>query len=329
MTALIEGRHLVKTFPAGRGWLTRKRVLHAVDDVSLELASGETVALVGESGSGKSTIGRLLLALLEPSAGEIRYRGYAVEGMTPSRRRDFRREVQVVFQDAGASLNPRRSIGASIEVPLRYNLGLAPGVARERANALLDTVGLAPGVFRDRLPHELSGGQRQRVGIARAIACNPRVIVADEPVSALDVSVRAQILSLMRRLQGERAIASLFITHDLGVVRAIADRVIVLYLGAVMEEGAVDAILTRPLHPYTRSLLAATPVPDPAMRERARPKLVGEIPSPLNKPSGCRFHTRCPHAIDRCRAEAPVLEKRCEVKVACHRADELMTAGGL
>jgi ABC-type glutathione transport system ATPase component len=241
----------------------------AVDGISVAIHAGETVALVGESGSGKSTLGRMLLGLATPSEGEICYRGQPLAKLDPATRRVFRREVQVVFQDTGASLNPRHTVGQSVGLPLRHNLGIGGMEAARRVDELLDQVGLDPSRFRDRLPHELSGGQRQRVGIARALASDPAVIVADEPVSALDVSVRAQVLGLMHRLRQERGLAYLFITHDLGVVRALADRVMVMQGGRLVEEGSADAVLTAPRHAYTQRLLAATPVPDPS-RQAAR-----------------------------------------------------------
>ncbi len=242
------------------GLFGRRQWLRAVDGVSLSIAPGETVAVVGESGSGKTTLGRMLLGLLPPSSGTIRFRGESLDGLCGAARRRFRREVQVVFQDTGASLNPRHSIGHSVAVPLRWNLGLPAAEAEARAGTLLDQVGLPAAEFFRRMPHALSGGQRQRVGIARALASDPSLVVADEPVSALDVSVRAQVLRLMRQLQAEHGLAYLFITHDLGVVRAMADRVAVMYRGRVVETGPADAVLGAPQHDYTRALLAATPM---------------------------------------------------------------------
>jgi ABC-type glutathione transport system ATPase component len=235
--------------------------LRAVDGVSLSVAPGETVALVGESGSGKSTLGRMLLGLDRPDEGLVTYEGADIATLDAVARRRFRAAVQVVFQDSGTSLNPRRTIAGSLGVPLRYNLGLGRAEVRLRVDALLERVGLDPAQFRGRLPHELSGGQRQRVGIARALASNPRVIVADEPVSALDVSVRAHILRLLRDLQRQDGLACLFITHDLGVVRAIADRVVVLYRGRIVEQGPTARVMSDPVHAYTRTLLEAVPRP--------------------------------------------------------------------
>ena len=262
---LLEARGVSRLFPIrGTGSLWRRRQLQtAVDDVSVCVNPGEVVALVGESGSGKTSLGRMLLGLGAPSSGSIHYRGQDIRMLRGAARQQFRSDVQVVFQDSGASLNPRRSIAQSIALPLLYNRKLGRAAATAEADALLDQVGLPPAHFRDRLPHQLSGGQRQRVGIARALASNPTVIVADEPVSALDVSVRAQILRLMADLQRKKGLAYLFITHDLGVVRALADRVLVMYQGQVVESGTADDVLEHPAHAYTQRLLAATPVPDP------------------------------------------------------------------
>ena len=263
---LLEARDVSRLFPVrASGGLFRARTMQrAVDHVSVQIQPGEVLALVGESGSGKTTLGRMLLGLTAPSEGAILYKGQDIASHRGDAKRGFRREVQVVFQDTGGSLNPRRSIGQSVALPLACHRGLAGRDAAKEVDALLDQVGLPPAHFRDRLPHELSGGQRQRVGIARALASNPSVIVADEPVSALDVSIRAQILRLMADLQREKNLAYLFITHDLGVVRAMADRVMVMYQGRVVETGDADTVLDTPQHDYTRKLLAATPVPDPS-----------------------------------------------------------------
>jgi ABC-type glutathione transport system ATPase component len=259
--ALMRVDDVSRDFPQRGGLFARRESLRAVDGVSLSIATGETVAVVGESGSGKTTLGRMLLGLLAPSSGTISFRGEPIDQLRGAARKEFRRKVQVVFQDTGASLNPRRSIGDSVALPLRWNLGLGAAEAAGRAAGLLDQVGLPPAQFAHRMPHALSGGQRQRVGIARALASGPSLVIADEPVSALDVSVRAQVLRLMRQIQIERGLAYLFITHDLGVVRAVADRVVVMFRGRVVEQGAAGAVLDAPTHAYTRSLLAATPVP--------------------------------------------------------------------
>ncbi len=324
MTPLIEGHQLRKTFAVGRGLFGARRALRAVDGVSLAIEEGETVALVGESGSGKSTLGRLLLGLTPPSSGRVTYRGRALEGLRGEAWRRFRREVQVVFQDSGSALNPRRTVGSSVELPLRYGLRLGRQAARREAAALFERVGLAPGTYLQRYPHELSGGQRQRAGIARAIASHPRFVVADEPVAALDVSVRAQVLRLLRSIQVDTGLAYLFITHDLGVVRAIAGRVLVIYLGVIVESGPVGSVFRDPGHPYTRALLAATPIPDPARRITRPEPLHGDIPSPLAPPPGCRFHTRCPLAQEVCRRmEPPVVPFPDGVEAACHFAVEV------
>jgi oligopeptide/dipeptide ABC transporter ATP-binding protein len=327
VTALIEGRNLSRVFDVRSGVFGPRRPLRAVDDVSIAIEAGETVALVGESGSGKSTLGRMLLGLLPPTAGAILYDGKPINALRGADWKRFRREVQVVFQDTATSLNPRKTIGASLEVPLRYNLGLDGREARERAGELLSGVGLDPTIFLGRYPHELSGGQRQRVGVARAIASRPRFVVADEPVSALDVSVQAQVLKLLRDLQQSSNLAELFITHDLGVVRAVASQVLVMYLGSLVEHGPVAALFAAPGHPYTRALLAATPVPDPLRRQGQR-GLGGEIPSPLAPPPGCRFHPRCPFVQDVCRTTPPPLVPLPNgLESACHFASDIQALG--
>jgi ABC-type glutathione transport system ATPase component len=262
---LLEARDVGRLFPIrGTGGLLRPaQMQRAVDGVSVAVYPGEVVALVGESGSGKTTLGRMLLGLTAPSSGSILYRGTDLRSLPADTARRFRRDVQVVFQDSGGSLNPRHPIARAIALPLQYNRGLDAAAIASEVDALLDQVGLPPAHFRHRLPHELSGGQRQRVGIARALASQPAVIIADEPVSALDVSVRAQILRLMADLRRDKGLAYLFITHDLGVVRALADRVVVMTGGKVVESGDADTVLDSPAHAYTRQLLAATPVPDP------------------------------------------------------------------
>ena len=328
---LIEAVDVVKQFPI-RGRLgTSKALLTAVDHVTLAVHPGETVALVGESGSGKSTLGRLLLDLDRPTSGEVRFRGRGLRTLSAEARRDYRRNVQVVFQDTGSSLNPRHDIATSVGLGLRYNLGQSAGRADEAAGDLLRLVGLDPASYAHRSPLELSGGQRQRVAIARAMASDPDFIVADEAVSALDVSVRAQVLMVMKRLQVTRGLAYLFITHDLGVVRTVSERVVVLYLGQVVNSGPTDDVFGRPSHPYTKALLEAATVPDPAVRQRQRLRLRGDIPSPIDPPSGCRFHTRCPLARDRCRTEAPELRViRPGVETRCHfpaEVAEMRSAG--
>jgi ABC-type glutathione transport system ATPase component len=273
ISPLLEACAVSRQFPIrGSGSLLRQPAYQlAVDQVSVALYAGEVVAVVGESGSGKTTLGRMLLGLTTPSAGSIKYRGADISRLHGQDWRRFRRDVQVVFQDTGGSLNPRHPIGDSIALPLRFNLAMNARAAAIEVDRLLAQVGLSPKDFRHRLPHELSGGQRQRVGIARALASRPAVIVADEPVSALDVSVRAQILRLMADLRREQQLAYLFISHDLGVVRALADRVVVMYQGCVVEAGSADAVFNHPDHEYTQRLLAATPVPDPSQPLQALP----------------------------------------------------------
>ncbi len=312
---LLRAEGLTKRFAAPGGLLRGRRgALVAVDDVALELRRGEVVALVGESGSGKTTLGRLLLGLLRPSAGRILFAGRELAGRRDA---DFRRRVQPVFQNPWSSLDPRWSVERIVREPLdAHRIGDARRRG-ERVRELLGEVGLGESLLQAH-PHELSGGQRQRVAIASALALEPDLIVADEPVSALDVLVQAQILNLTARLQREHGLAILFITHNLAVVEHIADRVCVMYLGRIVEEGPVDVVLRAPEHPYTRALIEAAPVPDPARRRRPEP-LRGEIPSPLDPPRGCHFHPRCPLAEPRCSLEVPLLSRFAPGHVAaCH-----------
>jgi len=314
MSALLEVDGLVKHFP-GRGGTT----VHAVDDISFTIASGETLALVGESGCGKSTTGRLVLALLEPTAGAIRFDGADIVGRGPRDLKGLRRRAQIVFQDPYASFDPRRRVGDSVVEPL-----VAQGRRSEvpsRRDELFAMVGLDPAAAH-RYPHEFSGGQRQRLAIARALSVQPDLIVLDEPVSALDVSIQAQVLNLLSQLRQHLGLAFLFISHDLAVVRNVADRVAVMHLGEIVETAPAADLYATPRHPYTQALLSAVPDPDPAV-ERARQRIVlhGEIPSPLDPPSGCRFHTRCWQAIDRCATEPPRLRELAPGHaVACHLA---------
>ncbi|MFW5833696.1 MAG: ABC transporter ATP-binding protein [Pseudomonadota bacterium] len=317
-THLLTVEGLKKHFPVHSGLLNRVSAhVKAVDGVSFHVARGEIFCVVGESGCGKSTVGRLVTRLLAPTAGTIHLGGEDVTDLGPEQVRRFRREIQIVFQDPYASLNPRLKVREIVAEPLE-NFGLASGAEkRRRVGDLLERVGLRAEVM-DRYPHEFSGGQRQRLGIARALALNPSLIVADEPVSALDVSVQAQVLNLLMDLQAEFGLSYLFISHDLGVVEHIGHRIAVMYLGRIVELAPKRALFDAPLHPYTRALLAAAPVPDPRAK---REKLVieGDVPSPMAPPPGCHFHTRCPFAVERCRRDDPALRRIADGRlVACH-----------
>ncbi len=303
--ALLEVRGIVKRFPVERGVLAARGHVHAVEGVDLEVRPGEVLAIVGESGSGKSTLARCILRLIDPTEGTVRFDGVDVTALRGKDLASFRQRVQPVFQDPFSSLDPRWPIGRSIRESLdAYRIGTKAERA-ERVTDLLERVGLS-GELAGRRPHELSGGQRQRVGIAAALAPKPQMLVADEPVSALDVSVQAQVLNLLARLQHELGLAVVFVAHDLAVVHHLAHRVAVMYLGRIVETGSRAQVFDDPRHPYTQALLEAIPHPDPDRRLNA-PELAGEIPSPISPPPGCRFHTRCPVAIDRCRTDDPVL----------------------
>jgi oligopeptide transport system ATP-binding protein len=312
---LLEVSQLVKHFTIRKGFLGKRAYVHAVDDVSFELATGETLALVGESGCGKSTTGRLVLRLIEPTSGMVRFADRDLGGLSERDLRAARRDMQIIFQDPYSSLNPRMTVGQMLEEPLMLH-GFATGRRRERVAEILALVGLTP-EHGERYPHQFSGGQRQRIGIARAIAVEPKLVVCDEPVSALDVSIQAQVVNLLRDLQKRLGLAYLFIAHDLAVVKHIADRVAVMYLGRIVEIGTKRSVFNEPRHPYTHALLSAIPVPDPRAR-RDRLVIGGDVPSPVDPPSGCRFRTRCPHARERCTREVPPLAVEDGHGVACH-----------
>jgi len=312
---LVEARELTKEFPAAG-----KKTVHAVSGVSLQIRKGETLGLVGESGCGKSTLGRLLIHTLQPTSGEVLFRGQSVTRMKDSDFKPLRKEMQLVFQDPYASLDPRMTVRDLVAEPIEtWEKRGSREEVTERVRELLRAVGV-PEEFLYRYPHQFSGGQRQRIGIARAIAADPSFIVCDEPVSALDVSVQNQILNLLKELKESRDLTYLFISHDLSVVRYLADRVCVMFLGRICEIGPTEAVYEHPRHPYTRFLLDAVPVPDPAARGKEVRLLKGEAPSPADPPSGCRFRTRCPYATERCAAEEPALRDADGVQVACHRA---------
>ena len=325
MTApLLEVEGLTRHYDVKRGLVFSRSagVVRAVDGVSFSVARGETLALVGESGCGKSTTARLVLRLIEPTAGSVWFEGRDIGAMTGEPLRALRKRMQIVFQDPFASLNPRMTVGDILEEPLIVH-GIGDAASRRtRVAALLRLVGLAD-YHAQRYPHEFSGGQRQRIGIARALAVEPSLIVCDEPVSALDVSVQAQVINLLKDLQRELGLSYLFIAHDLAVVKHMADRVAVMYLGQIVEIGPAASLFAHPRHPYTRTLLAAIPRPDPR-RERVQTVAAGDVPIPMNPPDGCRFHTRCPFVVDRCRVEMPVLTSPAEGHLtACHLAGTL------
>jgi oligopeptide transport system ATP-binding protein len=317
---LIEIKHVKKYFPIRKGVLQREVArVHAVDDVSFAVNEGETLGLVGESGCGKSTLGRTIVRLLEPTAGEIIFQGKRIEDLGLRQLRPLRREMQMVFQDPYASLNPRKRVGTIIGDPMKIH---SLGDKKERkaqAEQLLETVGLSPEHY-NRFPHEFSGGQRQRIGIARALALRPKLIVADEPVSALDVSIQSQMLNLLEDLQNEFHLTYIFIAHDLGVVRHVSDRIAVMYLGKLVELSPAEELYTRPIMPYTEALLSAVPIPDPDLAAaRKRIVLEGDVPSPINPPSGCRFHPRCRYATQVCKeVEPPLVEYGNGHLAACH-----------
>jgi peptide/nickel transport system ATP-binding protein len=318
---LVEVRNLVKYFPITHGIVFQKQIgaVKAVDDVSFEVKRGETLGIVGETGCGKSTTARLLVRLLDPTSGHIIFDGQDISTRKGDSLKALHREMQMVFQDPYSSLNPRKTVGSIISDPFAiHGLLKSEGERKKRVQELMDRVGLNPEHY-NRYPHEFSGGQRQRIGVARAIALEPKLLVADEPVSALDVSIQAQVLNLLRELQRDMGLTLIFIAHDLSVVRHMCDRVAVMYLGKVVEIAPSDALYGFPRHPYTGALLAAVPVPSPTGRGRERQLLTGDVPSPANPPRACRFHTRCPKAQELCSQEEPLLElKGTHNLTACH-----------
>ena len=321
---LLRVENLVKHFQVERGLFGRdKAVVHAVDGLDFEIAAGDTMALVGESGCGKSTAGRLVLRLLEATSGKVWFDGEDLTSLKPAEMRARRRSLQMIFQDPYSSLNPRMTVEQTLTEPLALH-GLARGRHRERAAELLDLVGLAP-QYLQRYPHEFSGGQRQRIGIARALAVEPRLIVCDEPVSALDVSIQAQVVNLMQDLQKRLGLSYIFIAHDLAVVKHISSHVAVMYLGQIVEYADKKSLFAEPRHPYTQALLSAIPLPEPGAK-RDRIVLQGDVPNPINPPPGCRFHTRCPHARARCFEEVPILRNDGGHSVACHFWAEIATS---
>jgi peptide/nickel transport system ATP-binding protein len=330
---LIEVREVKKYFPIRSGLMQREVArVHAVDGISFAVQPGETLGLVGESGCGKSTLGRTIVRLYEPTAGQIIFQGHPIEGHGARKLRPLRREMQMVFQDPYASLNPRKRVGSIIGDPLKiHHLG-DKKERKARVEELLETVGLSPEHY-NRYPHEFSGGQRQRIGIARALALQPKLIVADEPVSALDVSIQSQMLNLLEDLQNEFNLTYIFIAHDLGVVRHVSDRIAVMYLGKIVEMSPAEELYQRPIMPYTEALLSAVPVPDPDLAaKRERIVLEGDVPSPINPPSGCRFHPRCRYATQVCsEIEPPLVEYGNGHLAACHHplnVDAALTAVG-
>ncbi len=319
--ALVQVRDLVKHFPITRGIVIRRKIgaVRAVDGVSFEVRRGETLGIVGETGCGKSTTAKLMMRLLEASAGEIAFEGQDITRKRGAQLKAVRRAVQIIFQDPYSSLNPRKTIGSIIGEPFAiHGLEREKGARKRAVKELMETVGLNPEHY-NRYPHEFSGGQRQRIGVARALALKPKLLIADEPVSALDVSIQAQVLNLLRDLQRRLGLTLVFIAHDLSVVRHMCDRVAVMYLGKIVEIGPNEQLYEFPRHPYTGALLAAVPVADPSLHGSERRLLGGDVPSPANPPSACRFHTRCPKAQPLCSTQEPVLEdKGSGTRVACH-----------
>ncbi|MET1079243.1 MAG: peptide ABC transporter ATP-binding protein [Pseudomonas sp.] len=321
MSAVLTARDLTRHYQVSRGLFKGDALVRALNGVSFELEAGQTLAVVGESGCGKSTLARALTLIEEPSSGSLQIGGQEVAGASKAERKQLRRDVQMVFQSPYASLNPRQKVGDQLGEPLLINTPLSRGERRDKVQAMMQQVGLRPEHYQ-RYPHMFSGGQRQRIALARAMMLQPKVLVADEPTSALDVSIQAQVLNLFMDLQAEFNTAYVFISHNLSVVRHVADQVLVMYLGRPVEMGPKELIYSRPLHPYTQALLSATPTihPDPL---KPKIKIVGELPNPLNPPSGCAFHKRCPHATEVCSVEEPPLRLLDARQVACHHAERI------
>ncbi|MBB4863472.1 dipeptide transport system ATP-binding protein [Pseudomonas nitritireducens] len=322
MNAVLTARDLTRHYEISQGLFKPHALVRALNGVSFDLQAGKTLAVVGESGCGKSTLARALTLIEEPTSGSLQIAGHEVKGADHDTRKQLRRDVQMVFQNPYASLNPRQKIGDQLAEPLVINTSLSRAERRERVQAMMKQVGLRPEHYQ-RYPHMFSGGQRQRIALARAMMLRPKVLVADEPTSALDVSIQAQVLNLFMDLQQEFGTAYVFISHNLAVVRHVADDVLVMYLGRPAEMGPADKLYERPLHPYTQALLSATPAihPDP---DKPKIKIQGELPNPLNPPSGCAFHKRCPYATERCRSEVPELRLLDERQVACHHAEQFL-----
>jgi dipeptide transport system ATP-binding protein len=318
MTQVLNASNLTRHYQISRGLFREGAILKAVDVASFTLERGKTLAVVGESGCGKSTLARLVTMIEQPNSGSLNILGKEVVGANAETLRALRSKVQIVFQNPYGSLNPRQKIGAVLEEPLLVNTALTASERQAKARAMLESVGLRPEHY-DRYPHMFSGGQRQRIAIARALMLDPQILVLDEPVSALDISIQAQVLNLLADLQERLHLAYLFISHDLSVVKHIADSVMIMYLGRVVEQGPRDAVFSDPKHPYTKALLSATPTPDPT-KKRQRIVLKGELPSPLDPPPGCTFHPRCPIAFDKCIKVSPTLELIGATNVSCHAA---------
>jgi len=316
MSTVLSASKLARYYSVSRGAFAKPAMLKALDGASFTLERGKTLAVVGESGCGKSTLARLVTMIEEPTAGSLNIGGQEIVGASASQLRALRAKVQIVFQNPYGSLNPRQKIGKALEEPLLVNTGFSQAQRTEKARAMMDSVGLRPEHY-DRYPHMFSGGQRQRIAIARALMLDPEILVLDEPVSALDISIQAQVLNLLADLQEKHNLAYLFISHDLSVVRHIADKVMVMYLGRVVEQGMRKSVFENPQHPYTQALLSATPHPDPT-RKHDRVILHGELPSPLSPPSGCTFHPRCPLVFEPCSSHNPVLLAHAGSLVACH-----------